>query len=68
VTSAVHLPRSMLLFTREGMKPIPAPADRWSERGPGFGFGGFFPSVDGIANTERAVHEFLGMAWVKLRG
>jgi len=27
VTSAVHMPRSMLLFSMEGLKPIPAPAD-----------------------------------------
>jgi uncharacterized SAM-binding protein YcdF (DUF218 family) len=27
VTSAVHMLRSMVLFSREGLKPIPAPAD-----------------------------------------
>jgi len=68
VTSAIHLPRAMFLFSRRGMKPIPGPADRCTERSPEFGLGGLFPNHDGLANTTRTLHEYLGIGWSKLRG
>jgi uncharacterized SAM-binding protein YcdF (DUF218 family) len=68
VTSASHMPRSVRLFERLGMHPIPAPTDYMvtetntpmPER--------FFPSPSGLVKATRAVYEYLGLAWLKLRG
>jgi uncharacterized SAM-binding protein YcdF (DUF218 family) len=67
VTTADHMYRSMLLFQAKGLNPIPAPTGHsygsesptaWS----------LFPWAREIANAERAVYEYLGIAWSKLRG
>jgi uncharacterized SAM-binding protein YcdF (DUF218 family) len=68
VTSAVHMPRSMALFRNQGMDPIPAPADFLVTKGQGFGPGIFFPGAGELVQAERAVYEYLGMAWARLRG
>ena len=68
VTSASHMPRSIALFERQGMRPIPAPT--------GFGVkqrqrpspGMFFPGAYALLKAEIAFHEYLGMAWAKIRG
>ena len=66
VTSAAHMPRSMALFAKRGMRPVPAPTEYLAaeSRGPAR----FFPSADGLERAERAFHEYLGLAWAKLRG
>ena len=68
VTSASHMPRSMALFKKLGMQPIPAPADHSIKQGQGIGPGVFFPSSGNIGNAERVFYEYLGLAWAKLRG
>ena len=70
VTSASHMPRSMALFEKRGMRPIPAPiGHRIKERQnititPAM----FFPSAGKIENVERVFYEYLGLAWARLRG
>jgi uncharacterized SAM-binding protein YcdF (DUF218 family) len=68
VTSASHMPRSMALFEKRGMRPIPAPiGHRIKERQkiiPAM----FFPSADKIKKMERAFYEYLGLVWARLRG
>lgn len=66
VTSAMHMRRSMLLFEREGMKPIPAPTDYRSEAHTSNPIRAFFPSPESIQNLEQAIHEYLGLAWLKI--
>ena len=68
VTSAVHMPRAMALFRKQGMEPIPAPTDFLVKKGQGFGPGIFFPGAGELVQTERAVYEYMGMAWARLRG
>ena len=68
VTSAVHMPRSMALFRKQGMDPIPAPTGFLVKEGQGFSPGIFFPGAGELFQTERAVYEYLGIAWAKLRG
>jgi uncharacterized SAM-binding protein YcdF (DUF218 family) len=68
VTSAFHMPRSMALFQKQGMHPIPAPSGhRVKNRNEVDPFM-FFPDSGGIEKMEFAVHEYLGMLWAKLRG
>jgi len=68
VTSALHLPRAMALFQAQGMNPIPAPTDFWIKESQGINPGDFFPRIGNLKKVERAVHEYLGILWAKLRG
>ena len=61
VTSAFHMPRSMLVFARLAPEPIPAPGD--------FALGkfeltpfSFFPSESAASNLFYTLHEYLGIA------
>jgi uncharacterized SAM-binding protein YcdF (DUF218 family) len=64
VTSASHMPRSLKIFQLFGMRPIPAPADfRHCEE---YTFADFFPSSTFLHDMNTAVHEYLGLAYLKL--
>jgi uncharacterized SAM-binding protein YcdF (DUF218 family) len=69
VTSAAHMPRAMQLFAAAGVQPLPAPAhflDRynphpnWSDR--------TAPSVASLERAEFALHEYLSLTWLWLKG
>lgn len=68
VTSATHMPRSMALFRNQGMEPIAAPAGHIVKKRQGPSPGMFVPGAGELFQTERAVYEYLGMAWARLRG
>jgi uncharacterized SAM-binding protein YcdF (DUF218 family) len=68
VTSAAHMPRSMALFKKRGLQPIPAPTDFLVREGPGFHPGRFFPGASSLSGVETAWHEYLGLAWAWLGG
>jgi len=68
VTSAAHMPRSMALFRKRGLQPIPAPADFPAREPQGFDPSRFFPGAGGLGQVETALHEYLGLAWAWLRG
>lgn len=67
VTDAAHLPRAERCFRNQGMEVIP-----WGCRYRATAFplelGQFLPSPDGGAGLRDAAHEWLGLAWYKLRG
>ena len=67
VTSASHMVRSMALFRKQGMDPIPAPTDFWIKERQRMG-AEVFPSAYKLRMAERAVHEYLGIMWGKIRG
>lgn len=68
VTSAAHMPRSVALFKKHGLQPIPAPADYLVKEAQGPNLGRFFPSAGPLVQVESAWHEYLGLAWAWLRG
>jgi len=68
VTSASHMPRSLALFQKRGMKPIPAPIGHIVKKRQKITPAMFFPSAGRIEKTERAFHEYLGLVWAKFRG
>jgi uncharacterized SAM-binding protein YcdF (DUF218 family) len=68
VTSASHMPRSMALFKKQGMNPIPAPTGHLAIHKEGLSPSSFFPDADNLLKAERIFHEYLGVAWAKLRG
>ncbi|UCH79938.1 MAG: YdcF family protein [Nitrospiraceae bacterium] len=67
VTSALHMPRSMALFRKLGMNPVPAPAGFLSTETISRGPSRFFPSSVNLRKVEFAVHEYLGILWAKLQ-
>lgn len=68
VTSASHMRRALGLFHKQGMKPIPAPADFEVKDSGTTGPGSFFPQAENLQISERALYEYLGIVWAKLRG
>ena len=67
VTSAGHMPRSMALFKQAGMSPIPAPTD-YQTNPQGIKLEDFNPKPDALRKAGLAIHEYIGLAWAKLRG
>ncbi|MDI9569867.1 MAG: ElyC/SanA/YdcF family protein [Pseudomonadota bacterium] len=61
VTSAIHMPRSMLLFRKQGLDPIPAPTDYLAVPQSSLHPGIFFPGAVHLRKAEAAFHEYLGL-------
>ncbi|MEW5792096.1 MAG: envelope biogenesis factor ElyC [Pseudomonadota bacterium] len=68
VTSAAHMPRAVALFRKRGLAPIPAPTDYLAKEPQAFSPAMLYPSAVSLRKAERAAHEYLGLAWAKLRG
>lgn len=68
VTSASHMHRSMAMFKKLGMDPIPAPAGHRFRHVQDSNPLEYFPSSYNLAKSQRAVHEYLGMIWASLTG
>jgi len=62
VTSASHMPRAVLLFQQQGVEPIPAPTFYLAKWPADWRFG-----AEGLIKSERAIHEYIGTAWAKIR-
>ncbi len=67
VTSANHLPRAMAMFRKAGMNPVPAPTD-YLAMGGDSDLLGYFPHAQAGLTVERALHEYLGLFWARMRG
>ena len=67
VTSAIHMPRSMLLCQAQGLHPIAAPTDytlywddeRWAKS--------YLPNPHNLFYLSIAMHELLGRVWATLQ-
>jgi uncharacterized SAM-binding protein YcdF (DUF218 family) len=68
VTSASHMPRSVALFKRNGMNPIPAPTHHRVLERQGLSPVGFLPTIEGLGKAENAIYEYLSFYWSKMRG
>ncbi len=68
VTSASHMPRSMAMFKKLGMSPIPSPIGHRVSEGQGLSPHSFFPGVHNLSKSETAIYEYLGLTWAELRG
>jgi uncharacterized SAM-binding protein YcdF (DUF218 family) len=66
VTSAGHMPRCVSLFRKIGMSPIPAPTDFQVGKNPLNA--NLLPSTGHLSYSELAMHEYLGIAWYRLKG
>jgi len=66
VTSALHMTRSLALFRSLGTNPIPCPCDFRTNRLPAW-YRWFLPGVDGLENSQLALHEYIGKMWLHVR-
>ncbi|MFP4493897.1 MAG: ElyC/SanA/YdcF family protein [Puniceicoccaceae bacterium] len=67
VTSALHLPRALLLFEAQGFEPLPAPTDFLADDRP-LQIRDFLPSAGTWWNWQRYFHEGYGRLWAAARG
>jgi len=67
VTSAYHMPRAVEEMRRNGLQPIPAPTGQLV-RDSGIGdWHAWLPNSGGLRKTERALHEYAGLAALAAR-
>ncbi|MCX6240030.1 MAG: YdcF family protein [Bacteroidia bacterium] len=67
VTDAIHMPRAMYLFTREGINTTAAPTNYLCKKGSHSSPLGFLiPQSDNISRMEAVIHEYAGLLWARL--
>lgn len=64
VTSAGHMPRSMQVFKKLGMKPIPAPTDYLSRKN--YLAINYLPSPIHLKYSDLAIHEYVAIFWYRI--
>jgi uncharacterized SAM-binding protein YcdF (DUF218 family) len=67
VTDATHMPRSVLVFRRQGLDVVPAGCNYTALRRPAL-WTSVLPGVSAAAGVQRAAHEWIGLAWYRVRG
>ncbi|PKK88346.1 MAG: hypothetical protein CVV64_19120 [Candidatus Wallbacteria bacterium HGW-Wallbacteria-1] len=67
VTSAYHMPRSMMLFRSMGMQPIAAPTDYKNESSIR-SIWSLLPHTQNMTDSCKALREYLGIMYYSLRG
>jgi uncharacterized SAM-binding protein YcdF (DUF218 family) len=67
VTTATHIPRSMIWFRKAGLDPIAAPTNHAIKQSPTARPRWWIPSPENIKLTDRAVYEYAGIVQAKLR-
>ena len=60
VTDAIHMPRAIRLFRKEGFNPVPAPTNYKVNEGPQQEGMQWWPSMGNIGLMNYVVHEWLG--------
>jgi len=68
VTDAVHMPRAVRLFIKQGIKPIPAPTNHMFKINSRGSVLSWLPYSGNITKMEIAMHEYLGLLWIWLGG
>jgi uncharacterized SAM-binding protein YcdF (DUF218 family) len=68
VTSAWHMPRAVRLCTTAGVRAVPCPADFSLKPGADHGWALLTWDLGALDRSNRAIREYLGMAWLSLRG
>ena len=68
VTSASHLPRAMIFFEKQGLHPLPAPANQMAIDAPLNPWERIIPSPVWLMHSDRVGYETLGRLWQWLKG
>ena len=65
VTSAFHMPRSMLSFQKMGMEVVAAPTDYRAKRS-ALTWADWLPSVSAMETSAAALHEYVGLPFYRI--
>lgn len=68
VTSALHMPRSMAVFKKQGVNVIPAPAPPQIVAPDDASFSLWMPSMHTLQSSRSIIKEYLGMTMYWIRG
>ena len=68
VTSAFHMHRAQLLFTRAGLDAVPFPVDFQVSEGKTFTLMDLLPKGGSLSQSESALREFYGLVFYRLFG
>jgi uncharacterized SAM-binding protein YcdF (DUF218 family) len=68
VTEASHMPRAMALFRKHGTHPIADPVSFRISHSQAITPDDVFPGAEKLCSSEKAIYEYLGLAWEKIRG
>jgi uncharacterized SAM-binding protein YcdF (DUF218 family) len=68
VTEASHMPRAVALFLKQGTRPIPDPMGYRVSRKTNLEPQELLPDAGELNLSERAIYEYLGLAWARIRG
>jgi uncharacterized SAM-binding protein YcdF (DUF218 family) len=63
VTSAYHMPRAMKIFQMQGLNPIAVPTDFTVKEQTS----NSYLSVNDLRKVSIAIHEYIGLAWLKIK-
>lgn len=66
VTSAWHMPRALWCFRQQGLDVIAAPMDYLTSTKP-YDMRGLIPDAVRLLDSSLALHEYIGLAWYRLR-
>jgi uncharacterized SAM-binding protein YcdF (DUF218 family) len=66
VTSAYHMPRSVLAFKKTKLEIMPAPAD-YRRKGAPYNVLDFLPSVGALDVSYHAIHEYVGLLYYLMK-
>lgn len=65
VTHALHMTRAVGAFEGQGLEVVAAPTGM--SNGPAIGAASWLPTASAFARSSAAVHEYIGLAWYRLR-
>lgn len=68
VTSAYHMPRSVLAFKKSGFTVFAAPTDYYEESKYVFNFARLFPDSEALNKSRLFLHEFIGLIIYRIVG
>lgn len=66
VTSAYHMKRSLLSFEKRGIHPLALPCDFRTNENRIKTWRDYVPSMNGLVNLYRALHEYLGLLYYRV--
>jgi uncharacterized SAM-binding protein YcdF (DUF218 family) len=66
ITTAYHMPRSVMLFEKAGLDVLPFPTGFKTAPDPHYGWQDFLPSGGAMRLLANAMHEYLGLLYYKL--
>jgi uncharacterized SAM-binding protein YcdF (DUF218 family) len=67
VTSAWHMPRAAVLFRSAGVAIVPCPTDFVARTDTPLSWGDLGWDSESLERSTIAVHEYLGLLWLRLR-